>query len=228
MEIYPEYSKPQLKTQLIFEINSWIGRKFFYKSSIFSPPPQPTEVPFLIDLGVGSNFIEGWTHVDFFRNRIRKFWKKNPPKKLPEVETDLRFPLNCPSNVASGVYSGHTLEHLYPEHAYQLLGEIFRILKPGCWLRINVPDIKLCIEYYNEKNSNFSYKFKVEAIGNYTQNWGHHSVWDSEILSYALESQEFIKVKQVQFGKTGQDVRLIKEEDMRKYETLVMEAQKPK
>jgi predicted SAM-dependent methyltransferase len=227
MDIYPKYAKPELKKQIIFEINSWIGRHFFKKLSVFPIPPGASKVPLLVDLGAGNNFTKGWIHVDFFRNRICKFWKAHPKKRLPDVETDLRFPLNCPSNAVDGVYTGHTLEHLCPKDAYQLLNEIYRILKPGCWLRINVPDLKLCVDYYNKKNSNFSYKFKVEAICNYTQNWGHLSAWDSELLRYALESRGFIRINEVQFGEEGHDNRLIKEEEVRKFETIVMEAQKP-
>lgn len=222
-EFYPNYSEPKFRDQLFFEIMSWIGRRFYKKSSRFIP----TKTPFLIDLGVGNNFTDGWTHVDCYRSRIRRFLKPGPKRRKPEVETDLRYPLNCPSNIADGVYSGHTLEHLYPNHAYYLLSEIYRILKPGCWLRINVPDIKRAIDFYNGKIDIPYYKYKAEAIGHSTQNWGHHSVWDAELLSKALEMQGFININEVEFGKTGKDIRLIKEEEVRKDSSLAIEAQKP-
>ena len=149
------------------------------------------------------------------------------PKRRPEVETDLRYPLHCPNNIADGVYSGHMLEHLYPSHAYQLLSEIFRILKPGCWLRINVPDLKKAVNYYNSRVQLDNYKYKAEAISNCTQNYGHHSAWDAELLTYALGLQGFININQVEFGRDGTDKRLIKEEQARRHETLVIEAQKP-
>lgn len=223
-EIYPNYSEPKFTNQLLFEVNSWIGRKFFKKRSRIIPEKEPL----LLDLGAGANYKDGWTHVDMYRNRIRKFWKHYPKRKKPDVETDLRYPLNCPDNIVDGVYSGHTLEHLYPNHAYKLLKEIFRILKPGCWLRINVPDLKRAIDFYNGKIDIPSYKYRAEAIGNLTQNWGHHSIWDEELLSIALELQGFVNIKKVEFGIEGTDKRLIKEEEVRKHETLVMEAQKPK
>jgi predicted SAM-dependent methyltransferase len=224
-KIYPSYSEPKFLNQLLFEINSWIGRKFYKKSSRFIP----TKFPFLIDIGVGKNYTEGWTHVDFFRNRIRKFWKPRSKNRKPEVEMDLRYLLKCPSNVADGVYTGHTLEHLYPNHAFNLLKEIFRILKPGSWLRINIPDLKKAIEFYNGKIqiSEWDQKYKADVIGNLTQNHNHHSVWDAELLSSVLKTIGFINIYEVEFGKTGKDSRLVKEEEIRKYETLVIEAQKP-
>ncbi len=219
MQIYPDFESPKFKDELRFEINSWIGRHFLKKRSII----KLNKKPILLDLGVGANFKEGWIHVDFFKIPIR-FWQNKT--RRPEVETDLRYPLNCPDSVVDGVYSGHTLEHLYPRQAYRLLGEIFRILKPGCWLRINVPDIKRPIDYYNGIIKIPKYRFGAEAISNYTQNWGHHSTWDEELLTYALEYCGFVNIKAVKYGKDGTDKRLIKEEECRRESTLVIEAQK--
>ena len=223
-KIYPDIIEPQFMDQLRFEITSWIGRSFMRKKSRITPAANS---PLLLDLGAGVNFTEGWTHVDFYRIRL-KFWKVYSDKSpKAEVQTDLRYPLNCASNIVDGVYSGHTLEHLYSKHAYQLLSEIFRILKPKCWLRINVPDLKCAVDYYNGKISMPQYKYKAESIAHLTQSDGHHSVWDEELLSKALESSGFINIKQVEFGKEGTDKRLIKEKEVRKAGTLVLEAQKP-
>ena len=222
-EIRPNIEEPKFRNQLIFEITSWIGRNFKkHKSKI-----TPIDSLLLLDVGCGNNFKDGWIHVDFYRIRF-KFWKKYPNStKMSEIQTDLRYPLNCPSNIVDWVYSGHTLEHLYSKHAYQLLNEIYRILKPKCWLRINVPDLKRAVDFYNGKISIPEYKFKAEAISNFTQNWGHHSAWDEELLVYALEIIGFINIRKVEFGKEGTDERLIKEEEVRRIDTIVLEAQKP-
>jgi predicted SAM-dependent methyltransferase len=222
-EIYPNYSEPSFRQHILFELNSWIGRKFFKKTSKF----KIKNTPILLDIGAGEDQLEGWTHVDFFRNRIRKYWKGKSNSQNAEIETDLRYPLNCPSNSIDGVYSGHTLEHLYPNHAYGLLAEIFRILKPGCWLRINVPDLKRAVDHYNGDIQLEGYKYKAEAIGHLTQNWGHNSVWDAELLLNALKLQGFINTSEVEYGLSGSDPRLIKEQPLRKDESLIVEAQKP-
>ena len=172
LEIYPNYEEPKFMQQLKFELISWVGRHFLKHRSKIIPSDS-----LLLDIGAGANFKEGWTHVDFYSLRL-KFWKKRYPAQKSEIETDLRNPLNCPDNVVDGVYSGHMLEHLYPNQAYQLLSEIYRILKPSCWLRINVPDLGHCVDFYNGKITIENFKYKAEAIGDLTQNWGHHSVWD--------------------------------------------------
>ncbi len=219
-QIYPNYKEPKFSSQLQFEIVSWLGRHFQKRKSRIIAGKEPL----LLDIGVGTNFIQGWTHVDFFTFRI-KFWKTYT--NLAEVQTDLRYPLNCHDDIVDGVYSGHTLEHLYPNHAYFLIAEIYRILKPGGWLRINVPDLEIAIDYYMGKNNVFNYTFKAEAIANLTQNSGHHSVWNEELLKYALETSGFVKIKKVEFGIEGTDKRLIKENKVRKFESIAIEAQKP-
>lgn len=219
---YPQIKSPDFKNILFFEINSLIGRILFkHKSKI-----KQTNAPLLIDIGAGRNHTDGWLHVDFYKTRLRKFWKKYQ-FPIPDVETDFRYPLNAKDNIADGVYSGHTLEHLYPNHAYNLLRECYRVLKPGAWIRINVPDLKRAIDFYNGNIEMPHFKFKAEAIGHLTQNHGHVSVWDEELLCYALESVGFTRVRKVEFGTEGTDKRLIKEEEYRKEETLVVEGQKP-
>jgi predicted SAM-dependent methyltransferase len=220
--IYPQYDEPGLLQENSFEIKSFIGRHFKkYKSKI-----TPGTHPLLLDLGFGANYTDGWTHVDFYSIRL-KFWKKYQDYIKPDIETDLRYPLNCHSDIVDGVYLGHTLEHFHPFHAYKLLGEIFRVLKGNCWLRVIVPDLKTAVDFYNGKINIPTYKFKAEAIGNLTQNHGHRSVWDEELLTKALEITGFINVRKVEFRQEGTDKRLIKEEEARKHETLVIEAQKP-
>jgi predicted SAM-dependent methyltransferase len=219
--IFKEFYEPRFIDDFKFEIKSFIGRTIFKRKSkitaIYSNP-------LLVDIGVGGNYKEKWVHIDFYRIRI-KFWKKKIMPR-PEVETDLRYPLNCEDDIVDGVYSGHTLEHLYPNQAINLLKEIYRVLKPGCWLRINVPDLKYSVDFYNGYRKSDKYKYGAEAICNLALNWGHHSVWDEELLIYALEKCGFINVKTVEYGKNGNDKRLIKEEEIRRTGTIVIEAQK--
>jgi predicted SAM-dependent methyltransferase len=134
------FQGPKIKQLIIFELTSWIFRTFFiYKSKIVKQDIV------LLDIGAGGNYQKGWTHVDFFLLPSIRFWKKYALRDIPEVQMDLRYPIKCQDNIIDGIYSGHTLEHLYPSEAIQLLFEMKRILKAGCWLRINLPDIDLYV-----------------------------------------------------------------------------------
>ncbi len=221
MNIRPNYETPRFFGQLKFELISWIGRTFFGHRSKIKPS---NGLPLLLDIGAGDNYKEGWLHVDFFSLRLRFWQKRDHPV---EVETDLRYPLLGINDIADGVYTCHTLEHLYPEEAYKLLSEILRILKPGSWLRIGVPDLQVALDFYNGKISFPEYKYKAEAIAHLTQDYGHHSMWDEELLTHALETIGFINIKKVEFGTEGSDMRLIKEEEARRKWTIIVEGQKP-
>jgi predicted SAM-dependent methyltransferase len=222
----PNFGGPTFKEILKFELISWYGRNFRKRRSKIAG----NQKPILLDLGCGSNFKKGWTHVDFFKIPEFKFWRKQLKKQKPEIETDLRYPIKCDDNSVEGIYCGHTLEHLYPDKAYNLLCEMYRILKPNGWLRINFPDLGSYVNYYNgnESNPEFSlFKTGCEAISTITQNYGHHSAWDEKLISLALKNVGFINIKKVKFGEEGTDKRLIKEEGVRQWETLVVQAQKP-
>jgi predicted SAM-dependent methyltransferase len=223
-KIYPDISAPSFKSLLFFELNGKIGKLFFkHKSNINK---KKNLSPLLLDIGAGRHYTEGWVHLDFYITRLRKFWKPYTGYR-PDIEADLREPLNCDDNIVDGIYSGHTLEHLFPNHANQLLEECYRVLKPGAWLRINVPDLKRAIDFYNGDIELPHFKYKAEAMGHLTQNHGHASVWDEELLTNTLKAIGFVEVREVEFGEEGTDKRLIKEEAYRKDESLVVEARKP-
>lgn len=206
-----------------FELYSSLGRRF--KSNKSKIPIN--KYPVLLDLGVGENYKKGWVHVDFYSFKF-KFWKKRPYRQRPEVEMDLRYPLKCPANTIDGIYSSHTIEHLNYCDAQHLLKEIYRSLKPLCWLRISVPDLEIYIDYYLGKNQKLRFETGCEAISYLTQSCGHKSTWDRHSLTKVLCDVGFINVKKVVYGEEGSDPRLIKETASRKCESLVIEAQKPK
>jgi predicted SAM-dependent methyltransferase len=201
---------------------SFLGRIFKKRKSRIPLDKHPI----LVDLGAGANYTEGWVHVDFYRFHL-KFWRKRIDTQKPEVEMDLRYPISCPANAVDGVYSCHALEHLYPEDAISLLKEIYRILKPSCYLRLIVPDLEIAVNFYIGRNKDLNYEFGAEAIGYLTQNCGHRSVWDAQFLSHLLDEIGFVDIKKVRFGEEGADQRLIKDNMVRKHESLVIEARKP-
>jgi predicted SAM-dependent methyltransferase len=214
-----------LKRILIFELKSLVGRTFLKRKTRINIKTNPA----LLDIGAGSNLKEGWIHIDFFiiKSPIKMLLKYRKGKNNPEVQTDLRFGLNCPNEVIDGVYTSHTIEHFNYRDAKSLLNEIHRVLKKDRWLRIIVPDLELVVQYYNKKNKLFDFhRTGCEAISSLTQDWDHKSVWDKELLKIVLKELGFRNIKVVEYGKEVTDRRLIKEEESRRFESLVMEAQK--
>ena len=184
--------KVNLKGILLFEMRSFLGRLFF------NSKPNLTNGENYLNLGCGGNIVSGFINADFYRGF--RFWRKN--KRNLEWQLDFRYPLKCDDNIFNGIYSEHTLEHLYPDQALSLLIELNRILKKGSIIRLTVPDIKKYINFYNKEYENIDsdsfkkYATGCSAIRNITQNYFHVSAWDFEELERYLKQAGFRDIKE--------------------------------
>lgn len=216
--MYSTEHQISLEKLIRFEVKSLLGRFF-----LSSYPPLLDSENNLLHLGCGDSCFEGWVNADFFNFKFTNNTKK------PEWMLDLRYPLKCQSNYWDGVFTEHTLEHLYPNHAVNCLQEILRTLKPKGWVRISVPNLRKYVDFYRgiEVGDRFKqWSTGAEAIRALTQDFGHLSVWDSELLEVTLKDIGFTNVRQVEFLEAT-DKRLLKEAEARRWESLYMEAQKP-
>ena len=215
--IYSTKYQFTLKGMMRFELISLYGRLFLNKK------PKIQNGSSLLNLGCGSNILEGWVNADFYSGV--KFWRKNT--RRPAWMLDLRFPLKCDDNFWDGVFTEHTLEHLYPDQVLALLKELNRTMKKGAWLRISVPDLAKYVDYYSGKPVNHEFSIwptGCEAIHSVTQTYAHVSAWDSKLLSRFLKEAGFANTHEVAF-REGADVRLLKDSMERRWESLYLEAQ---
>jgi predicted SAM-dependent methyltransferase len=218
--IYSNKFQITLQSLLKFELISLYGRTFLAKKIKLRQKDRN-----FLHLGCGSNKIENWINADFFTGL--KFWQHY--ENQPDWMLDLRFPLNCESEVWDGVFSEHTLEHLYPDRGLNLLRELYRTMKRGAWLRITVPDLKKYVNFYCYKKGDeefLQWNTGCEAIRALSQSWGHISLWDSELLERFLTEAGFINIEEVAF-REGTDPMLLHDLEARRWETLYMQAQKP-
>jgi len=209
-----------LKELLSFELKSFLGR-FFINST-----PKLSDHKNYLNLGCGSNIVSGYVNADFFCSF--KPWKKN--KRRIEWQLDLRYPLNCGDGVFDGIYSEHTLEHLYPGQVDALLRELNRVAKENAIIRISVPDIEKYVNFYNGSGNDIDFdKFQVKydsgcsAIRNVTQNYFHVSVWDYSELEKSLKKAGFRDVKRMRCNES-RDKFLEIDIDERSWESLYVEA----
>lgn len=91
---------------------------------------RPPAEGYYVHLGCGHKYIDGLINAD--GNRFRKI----------DLWIDLRNKLPFPDGSCAFVYSSHTLEHLFPDEAIALLGEIRRVLRPDGVARIAVPSFE--------------------------------------------------------------------------------------
>ena len=198
------------------ELLSFFGRMLSKKNV------SPKEM--YLQLGCGESDVKkNFINADFF---TLDFF--NPFKKKKIYFLDLRYPLPFKDDSFFGIFSEHTLEHLYTSETNKLFKEAYRVLKSGCIFRIVVPDLEKYIKYYNYKKISLrkNYKFGCEAIWDLTQNFSHRSVWDSEWLIYQLEKNGFTHCRKLDY-RVSQNKDLILDKEGRQNESIYIEGTKP-
>jgi SAM-dependent methyltransferase len=113
-----------------------------------------------LHLGCGLTVPENWVNVDgswsawlanrrpilrglrFLRVPVNTSWAAGV------VSHDLRKRLPFADGGVTYIYASHVLEHLYLEAGRRLLGECYRVLRPGGILRIVVPDLAAIVHEY--------------------------------------------------------------------------------
>jgi predicted SAM-dependent methyltransferase len=205
--------KLSLKSFLKFEFSSWVSRNIY--KNIF---PFKVSSDFL-NLGCGPRTFDLCDNVDV--PVLRR-------KKVDFHGLDLRYPLPIPENSYGGVFSEHTLEHLEPCEAIDLLREVFRILKPGGVARIIVPSLDKYLPWLNSEESlraETPFEGNVHAIWHLTQHYSHKSVWDTKTLNSVLLQIGFRYCSVVNFNE-GHTVMKVFDSKNRAWESLYIEATK--
>lgn len=195
-----------------FEVRATVGRWL-------SPRRRQPQHP-LLQIGSGTNVLDGFDNIDFYLAR-------HGTKR--HVGHDLRRPLPYADESFAGVYSEHTLEHLYPDEALALLSEVHRVLKPGGVFRCSVPDLRKYVDFYEGRpvDGCFGAMFGsgCEAFWNLTQNHHHRSVWDAAMLQQQLQRRGFTDVREQPY-RTGADPRLLVDLEERHWESVYVEGVK--
>ena len=188
-----------------------------------------------LNLGSGAHAMEGLINIDFFS------------MKGIDYGADLRFPLLIESGSVDGIFCEHTLEHLKYDEVDALLGECHRIMKPGSTLRIVLPDLSLFLKNYCEKNDEWFRRWErlmfidsedpersrrklfspLGAVSFLTQEYGHVSAWDFEMLKIYLEKNNFRDITRSVFrkGRCGKLLVDLDSED-RRFVSMYVEAVK--
>jgi len=211
-----------LKNLAFFELKSFLGRM------LLDGRPKLYKNKNYLHLGCGPSIIDGYVNADFF-NRIR-IRKRNTPRL--QWQLDLRYPLDCNDDVFDGVYTEHTLEHLNPLQAQNLLKELYRVMKKNAIIRITVPDLEAYIKFYTGKYDDIDvsefkkmYNTGCSAIRNTTQNYLHRSVWDFAEIRRYMEEAGFRDIQKMDFG-VSNDEHLKLDQKERAWETVYVEGKK--
>jgi hypothetical protein len=195
---------------LKIEIISFLKRSFSSKKILTNKK--------YIQLGCGLyDLKENFINLDFYNDQNNKI-----------VFSDFRYPIRFENDFFYGAFSEHTLEHLNSFHAIKFLSEVYRILIKDSVFRIVVPDLDMYIKFYNKQTSNIHFENFTngcEAIWSLTQNYGHLSVWNLEMLELQLKKIGFRKIYKKKY-KEGINPDLLIDKEGRELESLYIEAVK--
>ena len=197
--------------------------------------------PSKLQLGAGTNNLQGWFNTDYFpRNNI---FFLDVTKAFPILPDTFDF-----------VFSEHHIEHISYNNAIKMLKEIFRILKPGGYIRVSTPNLKQYLSSYFDDThlkaekeqfvkdwiySGFYNAVNYIPVDNYYDahfvndiflNYAHHFIYDFQAMVSILENTGFVNVIDVSLKESSHpEFRQIEAHTgaIEKYFTLSVEAQKP-
>lgn len=143
-----------------------------------------------LHLGCGPYPIDGWLNTDL------------QPVKRDVVFVDASRPLPFGDRAFDYVFSEHLIEHLEYLDGIRLLGECYRVLKPGGRLRISTPDLRFLLDLYATPRTEFQQRYlewatttfglpcaprpEIFVINNFFHAWGHRFIFDRDVLMSAL------------------------------------------
>jgi predicted SAM-dependent methyltransferase len=145
--------------------------------------------PHRLHLACGNVHKEGWINVDI---------EATP---ATDLVFDLVDGLPFPDASCELVYHEHFLEHLAPDQGVRFLGECRRVLQPGGWMRIAMPDLDDIIR--RSADGTWREQVWLKALGDYViptraeminmafRDWGHRWLYDREELERRLREAGF-------------------------------------
>jgi predicted SAM-dependent methyltransferase len=196
--------------------------------------PEPRR----LQLGTGSNPLEGWLNTD-----VADFRRRDEV-----VYLDARRPFPLPDGTFDVVFSEHMIEHLTYAEGRRCLVECSRILRPGGRIRIATPSLDRLIPLYGDELSGLERRYlrwSVDAfvrdadaylpgfvLNNMFWNFDHRFVYDEATLAHTLRAAGFVDVQQWPVGESSDPELAGLERHMRNaaefnaFETMVLEARR--
>lgn len=138
-----------------------------------------------LHLGCGTRRFPDYIHVD------------GRKETNPDIVADVFLLEGFENNKYDLVYNCHVLEHTDRAGSDKALKRWYEILKPGGILRLSVPDIAACCEWYCEHRDlktlyAFFWGSQIPDRGNFDY---HFHGWDEFTLRKALQHTGFRDVK---------------------------------
>ena len=198
-----------------------------------------------LHLGCSNNYMVDWLNTDLMpHNGYGEVGQ-------PYVFMDASHPFPFSDNTFQYVFAEHMIEHLDFTSGAGMLAECARVLMPGGKIRIATPDLAVLLDLYRPDKSPVQQQYinwitnrflpgtgpanDVMVINNAFRNWGHQFIYDKPFLIAALRSAGFSAIEVCKVGESSDPYltnlekhgKLLDNEEMNAFETMVLEATLP-
>jgi predicted SAM-dependent methyltransferase len=183
-----------------------------------------------LSLNVGSRGrgLPGWVNTDAVWHAADQTFACDVRKGLPLSDGSV-----------ARIMAEHVIEHLdFQEELPATLGHFLRVLQPGGWVRIVVPDVRRFVEAYLSNSPGAWAALGFEKLPAdlptpmlllnhvFRQGREHRFAFDFETLAFALKSAGFVEIRQCSFGQSSDPQLAIDRKEHAPY-SLYVEARKP-
>ncbi len=165
------------------------------------------------------------------------------------LDSTKRFPFD--DAVFHYIFSEHHIEHLTYAEGLCTLRECYRVLKPDGKIRIATPSLEVLIGLYTSAPIDPQKRYTefitdaflpeirvynpVFVINNAFRNWGHRFLYDRAILHDAMKEVGFVDIAPAVPGESNEEQlrgverhgQFIGNEELSRFETMVLEARRP-
>ena len=194
-----------------------------------------------LQIGAGPTPRPGWLNSDL------------DPAQHGTIFLDATKPLPFADETFEYVYLEHMIEHVPYDAACSMLGECLRVLRPSGKIRVATPDLERLVRLYEDRRDlapdQAAYvdwtgrrwcgedrAQPVFIVNLLFRNWRHQFLFDEETLRSAMFGAGFNHVRRCQVGESDdaqlrdleEHGRVIGNEAANEFETLVVEAERPR
>jgi SAM-dependent methyltransferase len=182
----------------------------------------------VLDVGCGSNIHTENLNLDYG-------WRPGI-----DICCDITRGLPLADNYVGGIFTEHCIEHISFDSALFVLREFYRVMQPGAYVRIIVPDFEVYIDKYNgfRETGELSMPYAsgdarsdgiyspAMSVNRIFRGHGHQFIYDFATFAVTLRSVGFDEINKASFGH-GAAPSLILDTPGREIESLYVEARRP-
>jgi predicted SAM-dependent methyltransferase len=198
-----------------------------------------------LQIGAGPNPLPDWLNSDLLPDTY-------PEHRREIVFLDATKRLPFDDRTVDYIFSEHQVEHISEPDARKMIKECFRVLRPGGRIRIATPDLGAILGLYGDPLGDAERHYvdwvmtrfrpnitsgnrRCYVINHIFKDHGHEFIYDYETLSALFGDAGFEEVMRYEPGESDDPVlrgiethgRAIGDEMVNRFETLVIEAQRP-